>query len=445
MRYALVILSQLVLYSALWGQSYWPQWRGPAQNGVSTADDLPTTWNAEKNILWKTPLPSWGGSTPIAWEQRIFLISPSKAEAGENLAPTAVKRSKWGGLPGAHPGGDQLLLLCIDRSSGAILWQRQLDQGNSLRMKHNAASPSPMTDGRRVWAATGNGVINAFDMEGQLLWRMDLQQEYGKFGLVFGYASSPLYYDGKLFLQVLHGQKTDDPSYIVALDAHSGESIWRVERPTDAVNESPDAYTTPALLDYDGRHQVIISGGDYVTGHDPQTGKELWRAGGLNPNKEGNYRIVGSPIAIDGMIYAPTRKKPLLALHAGGQGDITESHLAWKFTGPGAPDVPTPATDGRYFYMVDDKGRATCLDAKTGALIWGPERTQQGIVSSSPVVADGKLYVLNERGITTVLTAGPQYKVLATNELDGSYTLSSIAVADQALLVRHSRISLLHW
>src|SRR5262249_16200333 len=173
-----------------------------------------------------------------------------------------------------------------------------------------------------------------------------------------------------------------------------------------------------------------------VRGQEVETGKEMWGASGLNPQKNRNYRVVASASVVDGMIYAPSRQRPLLALRAGGTGDVTESHLAWKWDAAGAPDVPSPVCDGKYFYMVDDSGKVTCLDAKTGKLIWGPERTTQGTVSSSPLLADGKLYVINEDAITTVLAAGPDYKVLATNELDGSYTLASFAVSESQLIVR---------
>ncbi|MBI1927219.1 PQQ-binding-like beta-propeller repeat protein, partial [Candidatus Poribacteria bacterium] len=276
----------------------------------------------------------------------------------------------------------------------------------------------------------------AFDMEGNKIWGRNLQQDYGEFGLNWGYASSPLLVDGKLIIQVLHGYRTDDPSYIVAFNALTGQPLWRQERTTDAVAESPDAYTTPALLTSGGVTQVVISGADYVTGHDPTTGKEIWWAAGLNPEKDGSYRIVASPLVVDGMVYVPTRRKPLLALRAGGTDDVTNSHLVWKWDGAGSPDVPTPVCDGQYFYMVDDSGRVTCLNAKTGALVWGPERTAQGVVSASPILADSKLYILNEYGVTTVVAAGPEFKLLATNELDGSYTLSSPVVSGSHLFIR---------
>src|SRR5262249_50257798 len=154
----------------------------------------------------------------------------------------------------------------------------------------------------------------------------------------WGYASSPLYFNGKVIIQVLQGFRTSDPSYLVALDGITGKPVWRIERKTDARSESPDAYTTPALLTYSGKVQIVISGGDYVTGHNPENGQEIWRAGGLNPYRNQNFRIVASPVVADGMIYAPSRQKPLLALRAGGTGDVTTSHLAWKWDDKGGPD-----------------------------------------------------------------------------------------------------------
>ena len=138
------------------------------------------------------------------------------------------------------------------------------------------------------------------------------------------------------------------------------------------------------------------------------------------------------------MIYAPSRNRPLLALRAGGTGNVTQSHLAWKWDDRGGPDVPTPVCDGKYFYMVGDGGLISCIDAKNGKLIWGPERTASGTVDASPVLADGKLYITNENAVTTVLAAGPEFKVLATNALDGGYTLSSMAVSGKQLFIRTS-------
>ena len=397
----------------------WPQWRGPQQNGVSSARNLAASWSLEKNIIWKTELPSWSGSTPVIWKDRVFLTSPSPAQRPEER----------------EPGGPEIFVLCLSRKDGSERWRYKLDEGNVLWRKHNNSSPSPVTDGAHVWVVTGNGVVTCLDTDGKAIWRRDIQRDYGDFGLNFGYASSPILYDDKLILQVLHGMRTDDPSYIVALDAGNGKEVWREARATDATWESPDSYTTPALLKHDGKTQIVITGGDCVTGHDPDTGREIWRAEGLNPERRGNYRIVASPVVVDDMIYAPTRRRPLLALAAGGTGDVS-GNVVWKWEGDAAPDVPTPVCDGKYFYMVDDRGRATCLDAKTGAVVWGPVRTAQGVVSASPHLADGKLFLLNEYAVTTVLAAGPKFEVLATNELDGTYTLSSPVSSGSHLFIR---------
>jgi len=405
-------------------QKNWPHWRGPDHNGISQDVNLPIEWTRTKNIVWKTKLPWWGAATPIIWGDKIFIVSPSGPDNEEQERAAR------------NPGGSDLILLAISKMNGEILWQKILDNKNQLHRKANDACPSPVTDGKHIWAVTGTGEVIAFDMDGNRIWTRDLQQDYGRFGHNWGYGSSPLLYNGSLFIEVLHGMKTDDPSYILSLNASNGKTQWHHERPTDAEDESPDAYTTPLLVNYQGKSEIIITGGDYVTGHDIKTGEEIWRAAGLNPLHRGNYRIVSSAITCDGIIYAPSRKRPLLALKAGGTGDVTNSHLQWKWDESGAPDVPSPLCDGKYFYMVDDIGKITCLNAKTGTLIWGPNGTTGGIVSASPIIAEDRIYIINEEGKTTIVHTGKDFKILATNELDGSYTLSSPAVSDSHLYIR---------
>jgi outer membrane protein assembly factor BamB len=189
-------------------------------------------------------------------------------------------------------------------------------------------------------------------------------------------------------------------------------------------------------LNVNGQPQIVVSGGDYVTGHDPNTGTELWRAAGLNPNKNGNFRTVNSPVVADGMIYAGTRQKPVLALKAGGKGDISTSGLAWKWDDDGGPDVPTPVSDGKYYYMVADNGLISVIDAKSGKLIYQHRLSVGATIDASPLLADGKLYITGENGTTVVLSAGPEYNELARNDLDGSWTMSSIAVSGQQLFIR---------
>jgi len=299
--------------------------------------------------------------------------------------------------------------------------------------KQNMSSPSPVTDGRNVWVLTGNGVLKAFDFKGAELWTRDVQKDYGKFGLNWGYGSSPLLYEDSLYVQVLHGMRTDDPSYLLRINKKTGETIWRVERPTQAIMESPDSYATPALLRYGNNVEIVLLGGDCVTGHDLATGKELWRGNGLNPDNNPNYRVIASPVAFDGVIYAPTRIKPLTAFRAGGRGDITNTHRLWTFQN--GPDVPTPVTDGKYFYSVTDNGVMYCLDAKTGAEIYGRQRLKPGTYSSSPILADGKLYITSEDGLTSVVRAGDKFEVLAENALN-DYCLSTPAFSDGQIFIR---------
>jgi len=386
----------------------WPQWRGPDLNGVSAERGLPLKWNQTENVAWKLAMPDRSGSTPIVWGERVFL---SVAE------------------------GQDLSLWCVDRSKGAVLWKRKLGGGNTRMRKHNMSSPSPVTDGKGVWVMTGTGVLKGFDFEGRELWARDIQEDYGAFGLNFGYASSPLLFEDSLYVQVLHGMNTDEPSYVLRVDKKTGKTVWRVERPTDAVSESPDAYTTPALLRAGKAIEIVVSGGDYVTGHDPLTGKELWRAGGLNPERNPFYRVVASPVVYDNLVYVPTRVKPLLTFRAGGRGDVSKSHLAWATEN--GPDVPTPVTDGKYFYVVNDRGIVWCLDAKTGKEVYAQQRLKPGTYSASPVLADGKIYVTNEDGLTSVIKAGPQFAVLAENDL-GEYCLSSPAVSEGQIFIRTS-------
>jgi outer membrane protein assembly factor BamB len=384
----------------------WPAWRGPLANGVSAETNLPVKWSKTENITWRLALPEWSGSTAIIWGERIFL----------NVAE-----------------GTELYLWCVDRTKGEPIWKKHLSGNNHRERKQNMSSPSPVTDGRQVWVMTGTGFLKAFDFTGKELWVRDIQKDYGRFGLNWGYASSPLLHEDSLYVQVLHGMRTDDPSYLLRIDKATGKTIWRVERPTTAIRESPDSYTTPALLRYASETEIVVTGGDAVTGHDPATGKELWRANGLNPRNDAAYRIVASPIVFGEMIYAPTRERPLLALKPGGRGDVLKSHVVWSFES--GPDVPTPVTDGTHFYVVRDNGVMFCLDAKTGKPIYGPMRLPPATYSGSPVLADGKIYVTNEDGVTAVAKAGPQFELLAQNDF-GEYTLSSPAISEGQIFIR---------
>jgi outer membrane protein assembly factor BamB len=405
-----VFLAAIVLAVVSVSAENWPAWRGPLANGVSGEKALPIKWSTTENIAWKLPMPSRSGATPIIWNNHIFL----------NVAT-------------AMTTGD-LELWAVDRHKGEPMWKRPLGGGNNQQRKQNMSTPSPVTDGTTVWVMTGTGVLKAFDFKGNELWMRDVQRDYGQFGLNWGYASSPLLHSGSLYIQVLHGMRTDDPSYVMKVDGKTGKTVWKVNRPTNAIQESPDAYTTPLLVTSGANAEIAVAGGDIVTGHDPATGQELWRANGLNPTNDPAYRIVASPVLAAGLIIAPTRNRPMLALKPGGRGDVTTSHLAWKFDQ--GPDVPSPVSDGKLLYVLRDNGVIHALDVQTGAVVWGPERLKTGAYSSSPVLADGRLYVTSENeGLTSVVSAGRKFEVLAENLLD-DYCLASPAVSNGQILIR---------
>jgi outer membrane protein assembly factor BamB len=388
------------------GAESWPNWRGPQLNGTSTETGLPLRWSVTENVTWKTLMPERSGSTPIVWGDHVFV----SVGEGQNLA-----------------------LWALDRANGTVRWKRPLGAGNRRMMKQQMSSPSPVTDGRMVWVMTGTGLLKAFDLAGTEKWSRNIPMEYGRFGLQWGYASSPLLLEDSLVVQVLHGMHTDDPSYVMRIDKMTGKNMWRVVRSTRAQFESPDAYTTPTLVKTAKGLEIVITGADVVTGHNPENGNELWRVDGLNPHNNYDYRVVASPVVFGDLIIAPSRERPMLALRAGGRGDATKSNVLWSFDR--GPDVPTPVTDGTYVYSINDRGIMYCLDAKTGKVVYGPQRLRNATYSGSPVLADGRIYVTDEDGVTSVVKAGPSYQLLAENDLV-DYTLSSPAVSDGQIFIR---------
>ncbi len=384
----------------------WPHWRGPNGNGVSGETELPIRWSTTENVHWKLDLPGRSGATPIITGDRVFV----------NVTD-----------------GDAIELWAVDRRTGGVLWTTHLGDGNERLMKGNRANPSPVTDGESLWVMSGHGLLRRFDLDGNEIWVRDIQRDHGAWGLLWGYGSSPVLHDDSLYVQVLHGFYTDDPSYVLRIDTETGRTLWRTERPTRAIRESPDSYTTPAVVATESGFELVVTGGDVVTGHDLASGRELWRLEGMNPRNRRDYRMVASPVVEGDIVVAPTRVRPLTVLRAGGRGDVTESHRMW--TTDSGPDVPTPVTDGTYLYVVRDNGVVHCFDLRTGEEIYGRQRLRNGSYSASLVLADGNIYATSEDGVTSVFRAGPEFELLAENDLEG-YTLSSPAIVDGQIFLR---------
>ncbi|MGH9661022.1 MAG: PQQ-binding-like beta-propeller repeat protein [Bryobacteraceae bacterium] len=431
MKLLRVLLCGCLTLSAAEPVDNWPQWRGPHLNGSSaTAKNLPVRWSPTENVAWRLEMPSWSAATPIVWEDTVFITS---AEKGFTNPRSAAPGGPPQRLRGEAFENDKLILIAVNRKDGSIRWSRVIGGGNRIHRKQNFSSPSPVTDGSRVWWMTGTGILSCFDFAGKLIWQRDIQKDYGRFGLNHGYASTPLLHGDRLYVQVVHGMTTDEPSYVFAVDKGTGKTIWKVDRPTEAQYESPDNYGTPVLARAAGKLQIVVSGADWATGHDIDSGKELWRMGGFNPNNERAYRTIASSLVVDDLVFtSSTRGRPFIAFRPGGSGVTTETHQVWK--NDLGPDVPTPTSDGKRVYMVSDNGIMRSFEARTGRAIWDNRRIEPGTYSASPLLADGKLYMTSEDGATTVLKAGDEFEVLAINKLDSHTLASPVAVGNQIFL-----------
>ncbi len=429
------LASLLVLSTA--GAADWAQWRGPAFNGTSPEKNLPAKWSTTEGVKWSLDLPGISGATPIVSGERVFVMSPD------------AENKQW--------------LIAVDRKTGKLAWKQNLADGALAKGRGNSTSPSPVTDGKSVWALVGTGQLAAFDFSGKQLWARDLAKDYGKFNINWVYGSSPLLYGGKLYVLVLQRTPADGgypgiteadkgarDSYLLALDPATGKTLWKHIRPSDAEQESLETYATPIPHTVGGKTQLLIAGGDCLSGHDAETGAELWRGGGINNKKGlsggGFMRLVPSAVASENIaLVCGPKQSPAIAYRMDGKGDITTSGKAWAFDEKNTPDTCTPAAfAGKFYALNGDKQTMTCLDAKTGAKVWqesfGLERTKGSeIFRSSPTIADGKIYSIGERG-TAVVQNLADGKVIATIPMGsaGETTRSSIAVSDGHLFIRTS-------
>jgi outer membrane protein assembly factor BamB len=402
----------------------WAHWRGPSFDGGTTEKNLPVSWSATDNVAWTTPMPGISGATPIIWGDHIFVSSP---DAEKNL-----------------------LLLCLNRKDGKVLWQKTVAPGDRTKGRSNMASPSPVTDGKRVIVIFGTGDLVAYDFSGKELWARNLTKDYGRFAYNFLYGSSPLLYEGKLFIQVLN--RRPDPeypnkasdgkpmgeSYLLCLDPETGKSLWRQLRPNVARQESQEAYSSPIPKSLgNGKSEILVMGGDCTTAHDAATGEELWRCGGLNSRSDSSFRVVPSPVVAEGMIIAcAPKREPVFGIRDGGKGVVTDKNIAWSFT-EYTSDCVTPAYyDKKLFVLDGDKQMITCLDPLTGVKKWQGSLGTREIFRASPTAADGKIYCITENGTVVVVSTGDEFKILATIPMGGEPTRSAIAISEGQLFIR---------
>lgn len=412
------------------GAQEWSNWRGPSFNGFSEEKGLPDRFSRTEGVKWSVELPGPSAATPVVW--------------GDNVYVSA-----------ADMKNQKLLALCFDRTTGKLKWQQDVGSGYlpagkgtpvQLDERSNYASPSAVTDGKRVIFFYGNGDLVAFDPAGKKLWARNMQKENGDFCFGWTFSSSPQLFEGKLYFQLLQrnlavaGRGQDgQPSWLMALDPATGKELWRSERPAPAKMESREAFTTPIPFVHDGRKEILLAGGDVLTGHDPQTGKELWRWGTWNENHiRPDYRLVPSPVGGGGVVLAcGPKREPVFAVKAGSSG---EAPLVWNTPARGevTSDVPTPAyAYGKFYILSDLRKNLTCVNPSDGKVLWTTPISGPSPCWASPTVADGKVYLLSLRGEAFVVDANDG-KVLSSAMMadEENEIRSSISVARGNLFLR---------
>ena len=403
----------------------WPQWRGPLANGVAPHGSPPLEWSETKNIRWKVEIPGEGFSTPIVWENKIFLLSA--VATGAKITPPARTRKF---SPAKVPPADELhrfVVLCFDRLTGKQLWKTIAVEGvpnEGRHRSHTYASASPVTDGERLYVSFGSHGIFCFDMDGARVWERDLGDMETRYS--WGEGASPVLADGKLIVNWDH----EGPSFITALDKNTGRTIWKTER------QEVSSWSTPLIARHAGQTEAVVPATERIRGYDLASGRELWNCGGLHVN------VIAAPAMRNDTVYAMSGygKSTALAIRLGNAGDLTGTKaVVWKYH-RAAPYVPSPLLyDDSLYFLARMDGLLTCLDATTGLPRFEGERLP-GIrgIYSSPVGASGRVYVAGRDGATVVLKHGRQFQVMAVNRLDDRFDASP-AIAAKDLLLRGHR------
>ena len=380
------------------GAGYWPRWRGPSGQGLVTDTGYPDRWSDTENILWRTPVPGRGNSSPIVWDDQIFLTT-------------------------SQEGGRRLAVMSFSRDDGRLLWETEAPGTDVERVhqKNTQASATPTTDGERVFVSFGSRGLLALDLDGAILWH----REVGRISNYHGSAGSPLLHDGKVIIY----QDQRGGSFVAAFDAVGGEPVWSVAR------EASVGWGSPVAIHVGDHDEIIVNSQRTVNAYDPATGDELWRCGGMT------FEVIPTPAVGAGLIFcASGRAGPTLAIRPGGRGDVTDTHIAWR-TSRGSPFVPSPLVHGDYLYTINDMSSiVTCFEAASGEVMWQERlgRPSREGFSASPVVVDGKIFFTNDNGETFVLKAGPEFELLHTNDI-GARTLASPALVDGRWYVRTAR------
>ena len=418
-------------------QQNWPQWRGPLARGVAPNATPAREWSETNNIRWKAALPGSGTATPAIWGDRVFILTaiqspkPAEAKSADALSATATSSQPTGGrpqgasTPEAPADAYQFVVLCLDRKTGKTIWQKTACETvphEGHHQDHGFASASPITDGKHLLAYFGSRGLYCYDLDGNLKWSKDFGRMHTRNG--FGEGSSPALFGDTV---VINWDDETDNDFIVALNKNTGEELWRKPR-----NETT-GWSTPLIVEHDGKAQVIVNATTKVRSYDLKTGTEIWNCGGQTAN------AIPSPVTDKGMLIAMSgfRGAAIRAIKLGSTGELDDTQaVLWKHN-KSTPYVPSPLlVDDLLYFVSGNNGMLSCFNATNGTPNFEAERLE-GIfgIYASPVAAAGHIYVLGRDGTCLVLKQGPKLEIVSRNKLNDK-TDSSIALAGKDLFIR---------
>ncbi|HET9530831.1 MAG TPA: PQQ-binding-like beta-propeller repeat protein [Blastocatellia bacterium] len=411
---------------------HWPEWRGPFLNGMARGD-APTAWSDTKNIKWKADIPGRGHSTPVIWGDRIFLTTAIQTGQTPQPAPAQDQSAQGEGRRRGGPGGGagaqiehRFEVMCLDRKTGKVLWQKTARVARPHEGYHRTygsfASNSPITDGRYVYVSFGSRGIYCYDFNGKLIWEKDLSVQL-RMRLQFGEGVAPALDGDRLF----HTFDHEGGSFIVALDKRTGKELWRAER------DEPSSWSTPLIIEHAGRRQIIVSATKKVRSYDVKTGKVIWECAGLGSN------VIPAPVYHNGVVYVMSghRDPKLMAIKLGKEGDLTGTDsVLWSHT-RGIAYTASPVLHEGKLYVLTDSGQMSCFNIATGEPFYHQVRLPRPYnFKSSPVGASDKLYLASEDGDVIILKMGEKFEVLATNRLEDQVFIASPVIVEGELFLR---------
>ncbi|MBG0860886.1 MAG: PQQ-like beta-propeller repeat protein [Bacteroidales bacterium] len=387
----------------------WPNWRGPGSDGIAGKGNYPVRFSATDDLLWKSELPGKGGSTPIVWKDRIILTS---------------------GVGEGTEGEDGVL--CYDWT-GKLQWQVKLGRQIPGRNARGSGScPSAVTDGERLFVFFKSSTVAALNLNGKVLWKTNLQENYGAITYFWDLGSSPILVGDNVVITVMH----EGSSYLLALDQVSGKVAWKYDRNYSCGRESAQSYTTPLVIREGNRANIVVWGADHLTGHDAATGELIWSYSGFNPEKRPAWRTIASPVISRGVVLVPYGRGQYIAgMKAGGSGEFTQKDFLWQENGIGT-DVATPVVSDGKVYILGFNGSIWCLDLLTGEELWKTTLPGgNGVYYSSPTLAGDKLYICSDEGAFYVCQISPTgIQILNQTKFEDYVVATPVLVRDRILL-----------